>query len=317
MQTFSVFLVSLLQTPIWGQPCVPDWICTEWTPCDNGMMYRTCKDTNGCGTTAGMPRIQRSCPIGVPPSQAFRRGDADADRRVNLTDAVFTLNFLFRGGAQPDCQDALDANDDGLINLTDPIVILNHLFLGGLPLASPFSAVGSDPTPDNLGCEDYPYCSEPSGPFPLAPSYCVAFAASTPQPRPIARGEKNVVFLKVKVTAAEREVTPMNGIQLGTRIADVNAKLTNVRAEMNGVILGTIGVSMPFNGDYFYHWVMLEPTLVIPALESVLIDIVGDVREDATGGTVNLGIFSFNFQQPGAYNQEYRTYEGNLMTIAE
>jgi hypothetical protein len=67
----------------------------------------------------------------------FRRGDGDGDGRVNLTDAVFTLNFLFLGGASPACHDAADADDDGMLNVTDAVIELNFLFLGGPDLAAP------------------------------------------------------------------------------------------------------------------------------------------------------------------------------------
>src|SRR5437867_4464910 len=45
-------------------------------------------------------------PVGVPGT--FLRGDADSDGRVALTDAVKVLQYLFRGGGQPECLDAAD-----------------------------------------------------------------------------------------------------------------------------------------------------------------------------------------------------------------
>lgn len=37
---------------------------------------------------------------------AFLRGDANASGKVDLSDAVFTLNWLFLGGLAPSCPDA-------------------------------------------------------------------------------------------------------------------------------------------------------------------------------------------------------------------
>jgi hypothetical protein len=37
-------------------------------------------------------------------------------------------------------------------NLANPITVLEHLFRGGPPLPPPFPGVGTDPTPDTLGC---------------------------------------------------------------------------------------------------------------------------------------------------------------------
>ena len=44
---------------------------------------------------------------GVP----FRRGDANADSRVNISDPVFLILFLFRGGEAPRCADAGEGVD--------------------------------------------------------------------------------------------------------------------------------------------------------------------------------------------------------------
>src|SRR5688572_19622403 len=63
------------------------------------------------------------------PGTDFRRGDADDNGVVNITDGVFALNALFLGGPQPTCLDAADANDDEKFEVTDGINILNFLFL--------------------------------------------------------------------------------------------------------------------------------------------------------------------------------------------
>ncbi len=73
----------------------------------------------------------------------FVRGDSNGDTqfdtdgtlkpKVNLADAINTLNFLFQGGPEPGCMDAADANDDGRIDITDAVYTLNFLFSGGDP----------------------------------------------------------------------------------------------------------------------------------------------------------------------------------------
>ncbi len=81
----------------------------------------------------------------------FRRADATDDGNVNITDAIFVLNFLFLGGESPACPDAADVNDDGGINITDGILILNYLFLGGEAPPSPGpETCGPDPVEDQL-----------------------------------------------------------------------------------------------------------------------------------------------------------------------
>ncbi|MEM7233404.1 MAG: hypothetical protein AAF517_14595 [Planctomycetota bacterium] len=87
----------------------------------------------------------------------FIRGDSNTDRRVDISDPVATLAFLFSLGEEPRCSDAADANDDGKIDLSDPIFTLSWLFLDGPAHPSPGSLIsGPDPTEDSLSCADYP-----------------------------------------------------------------------------------------------------------------------------------------------------------------
>ena len=82
----------------------------------------------------------------------FIRGDADADGEANLSDAVATLNWLFRQAAPPACVDAADVDDNGQVALTDPVRLLHHLFTAGPPPAPPWPQVGVDPSADTLDC---------------------------------------------------------------------------------------------------------------------------------------------------------------------
>ena len=88
----------------------------------------------------------------IPDVIVFIRGDSNDDRRVDLSDAVRTLGYLFLGNEPVSCLDAADADDDGGITLTDPIYTLEFLFRGGTPMPSPYPAPGMDPTPDAIGC---------------------------------------------------------------------------------------------------------------------------------------------------------------------
>lgn len=90
---------------------------------------------------------------------SFRRGDANADGAINVSDAIATFGWLFLGGATPTCVDACDSNDDGEVNLTDGVYTLNYLFLGGSPPAYPGpETCDRDPTEDALTCERFAPC---------------------------------------------------------------------------------------------------------------------------------------------------------------
>ena len=79
----------------------------------------------------------------------FRRGDSDGGGRVEVTDRIATLNFLFLGASPPACADAADADNSGALELSDPVNIFNWLFLGG-PAPSPLDGLGCEARP--LGC---------------------------------------------------------------------------------------------------------------------------------------------------------------------
>jgi hypothetical protein len=83
-------------------------------------------------------------------AQQLRRGDAEPNAVVELTDAVAILGYLFLAGPLP-CPDAADVDDSGVIELTDVVYLLNWLFLAGadIPAPGPFTC-GPDPTADAL-----------------------------------------------------------------------------------------------------------------------------------------------------------------------
>ena len=88
------------------------------------------------------------------PEKLFRRGDSDFSGRVQLSDAVHVLEYLFRSGTEPVCLDASDSNDDGRVGIPDALYILNYLFRsGGTPPEPGPDRCGLDPTPDRTECD--------------------------------------------------------------------------------------------------------------------------------------------------------------------
>ena len=121
---------------------------------------------------AGWPPIQPICGAdlnqafelltGIPDARSsFVRGDGNSDTRIDLSDAISVLRFLFLGGRPPLCLDAADAEDNGFLNISDAVVVLSWLFLGRPPPTAPSPSVatyptvdcGRDPTMDALGCD--------------------------------------------------------------------------------------------------------------------------------------------------------------------
>lgn len=68
-----------------------------------------------------------------PGERNFVRGDANGDCMLELGDAIYVLNYLFKGGESPDPPQSGNANCDEVIDLGDAILLLNYLFKGGPP----------------------------------------------------------------------------------------------------------------------------------------------------------------------------------------
>jgi hypothetical protein len=60
-------------------------------------------------------------------------GDANGDGAANVGDAVYLINFVFKGGAAPDPLCVGDANDDDNTNVGDAVYMINYVFKGGPP----------------------------------------------------------------------------------------------------------------------------------------------------------------------------------------
>jgi hypothetical protein len=80
--------------------------------------------------------------VGTPPRQPFRRGDANADNRVNIADPIWLVRDLFLGGAPTLCFYAADANADGVKDLSDVAYLIAYEFLGGPSPPAPFPLCG-------------------------------------------------------------------------------------------------------------------------------------------------------------------------------
>jgi PKD repeat protein len=85
-----------------------------------------------------------------PPPRFFIRGDTDLSGTVSLTDAVLILGYLFSGGVDLACADAADMSDDGLLDVSDAVYLLNFLFKSASYPAPPFPDPGLDATDDLL-----------------------------------------------------------------------------------------------------------------------------------------------------------------------
>jgi hypothetical protein len=62
---------------------------------------------------------------------AYVCGDANGDEAVDVGDAVYVINYAFKGGPAPDPVLAGDANCDASCDVGDAVYLINYAFKGG------------------------------------------------------------------------------------------------------------------------------------------------------------------------------------------
>jgi uncharacterized protein (TIGR02145 family) len=65
-------------------------------------------------------------------------GDANGDETVNVSDAVYLINYVFLAGDPPDTLCIGDANLDYDVNVSDAVFIINYVFIFGSPAPNPY-----------------------------------------------------------------------------------------------------------------------------------------------------------------------------------
>jgi hypothetical protein len=58
-------------------------------------------------------------------------GDVNWDRKVDIADVVYLVNYLFIDGPEPPNPSLADVSFDGQINIADAVYLANYLFFGG------------------------------------------------------------------------------------------------------------------------------------------------------------------------------------------
>jgi hypothetical protein len=100
----------------------------------------------------GDPDREEDAVVWVCPPIVFLRGDCSPDSKVDLSDPILALGYLFLGEAVPPCLLACDSNDDDVVDIADAIYTLQHLFLGGAVIPPPYPDCGKETTYGPLSC---------------------------------------------------------------------------------------------------------------------------------------------------------------------
>jgi hypothetical protein len=96
-----------------------------WGRYDGDLVY-SYQDGGGIYPQALWPMGGHHWPVIIPPC-----GDANSDGTVNVGDAVFLINYVFKGGAAPTPGCVGDANGDENANVGDAVYLINFVFKGG------------------------------------------------------------------------------------------------------------------------------------------------------------------------------------------
>ncbi|MFH2056313.1 MAG: right-handed parallel beta-helix repeat-containing protein [bacterium] len=64
-------------------------------------------------------------------------GDVDRSSFVNISDAVFIIDFIFNNGPSPDPLEAADVDLNGVADITDAVYLIQYIFSGGPPPCEP------------------------------------------------------------------------------------------------------------------------------------------------------------------------------------
>ncbi|MFH0931535.1 MAG: S8 family serine peptidase, partial [Candidatus Zixiibacteriota bacterium] len=106
----------------------PDWV--PWK-IREALMYTannalTPNNTYGWGLVNLLAAVQYS----------FITGDVNRDGRTSVSDVVFLINYLLKGGPEPHLYYRGDVNCDQAVSISDVVYLINYLFKGGTPPCS-------------------------------------------------------------------------------------------------------------------------------------------------------------------------------------
>jgi hypothetical protein len=111
--------------------CCEEWVgedCQSWVVCEPpgdsvsiDSVPWTIVDTSATFFGNGSVRI-------VPETCCIFPGDANNDGQVNVGDPVAMINYIFLGGPQLPCPQAIDLNGDCQINVADVVTVIRPIF---------------------------------------------------------------------------------------------------------------------------------------------------------------------------------------------
>jgi predicted outer membrane repeat protein len=81
-------------------------------------------ENNSCGVLLGSEEVDEG---------ADDCGDLDGNRSVNISDAVYAINYIFASGTPPVDSHGGDVDCSGALNISDCVYLVNYIFASGSP----------------------------------------------------------------------------------------------------------------------------------------------------------------------------------------
>lgn len=70
-------------------------------------------------------------PVTMNVGVTYMPGDADNNQIVNISDAVYIIQYVFSGGPAPNPLEAGDADCNAIVNISDVVYLISYIFSGG------------------------------------------------------------------------------------------------------------------------------------------------------------------------------------------
>lgn len=146
--TYDVDLIRKPPTPAgWATQFCSSGICWGWSTThapipvflnpdsSDEVLLEIIPDTFGTGnvTMKITSRTNPSLMDSITFTLYVRRGDANGDGKTTVSDVVFLVNYLFKGGPAPVPLESGNANCDTKVTVSDVVYLVNYLFKGGPP----------------------------------------------------------------------------------------------------------------------------------------------------------------------------------------
>jgi uncharacterized protein (TIGR02145 family) len=210
----------------------------------------------------------------------FVCGDADNNGFVNISDAVYLINYIFAGGPEPQPLLAGDANHDGMVNISDAVYLIAYIFGGGpepdCPNQQPvLAAIGPRSVNEGATLNFSTSATDPDGTIPVMTVVGLPTNAAYVDnlngtgtfnfsPDFTQAGVHNVTFIASDGFLADSEVVAItvNNVNRAPVLAAIGAQVVNEGANLNFIASatdpdGTIPVmtaeNLPTNATYTDH----------------------------------------------------------------